>query len=277
MLQSNRLIEFKKKNPAKGLLAHSFIHAGVAIIIIGVYWTIHGGTIGILLLGAVMIAGSHFVIDFIKMALVTKNTSTPYQTGLFLGDQALHIIAIIFILHVLGLESFSFSATYESAVQFTAGTYEWKTMDRVMALGSILIVGTYGAGYFLGILLKDYAPKDDIQKNHYTISNEKTEVRTRYLPNGEKESEMVTVKTEHLFKDSPQKIGRYIGMLERFLIIFLLLVQLPHGLAFLAALKSLTRFKQFDNKQFAEYYLIGTFSSSLIGFILGVCALAVIR
>ncbi|MBM7094514.1 DUF3307 domain-containing protein [Bacillus sp. H-16] len=277
LFQSDRLIDLKRKNIIKGLLAHSFIHVNVYVVLLMVYWFIYGGSISLILLAAALIAIIHFFIDYLKIRLVSLNQATPYQAGLFVLDQVFHVISILLVLTLLGLGSFSFSGIYDGIVLFSAGAYPWETMERVVALGCIIVIGTYGAGYFLGILLKDFTPKDDIQKNHYTIANEKTEVRTRFLPNGEKESEMVSVKTEQLFKDSPQKIGRYIGMLERLLIIFLLLVQLPHGLAFLAALKSLTRFKQFDNKQFAEYYLIGTFSSSLIGIVLGVLALGVLQ
>jgi vacuolar-type H+-ATPase subunit I/STV1 len=51
-----------------------------------------------------------------------------------------------------------------------------------------------------------------------------------------------------------------------------MMMDMPQGLAFLAALKTLTRFKQFEHKQFAEYYLIGTLSSAIIGILLGIVA-----
>ncbi len=271
------MIDLKTRHLTKGLLAHCFIHLLVYVVLLSFYWLLFGGSILMMLLAVVLITITHFFVDYAKIKSIRRIRSTLGQTLLFVTDQMIHIFAIVVVLHFLTLEPFSMTSIYNGFVSLINGTIIWNEMERGLALGCIFILVTFGAGYFLGILLKDFTPKDDIQKDHYTIANEKTEVRTRMLPNGERESEMMTVKTEHLYRDSPQKIGRYIGMLERLMIVVLLLLQLPHGLAFIAALKSLTRFKQFDNKQFAEYYLIGTFSSSLIGLIFGVLAFAVIQ
>jgi hypothetical protein len=87
---------------------------------------------------------------------------------------------------------------------------------------------------------------------------------------------MPTIKTEHVYKDSYGKVGEYIGIIERILIMILIVKGIPHGITFLIAIKSLTRFKQFDNKQFAEYYLIGSLLSALFGIIVGYIILRVI-
>ncbi|WP_233414513.1 hypothetical protein [Thermaerobacillus caldiproteolyticus] len=144
--------------------------------------------------------------------------------------------------------------------------------EKVTATICIFILATYGAGYFLGILLQNIAPNNELQEGIYRLSDEKTEVKTKYESDGRKETEIITIKTEQYFHDSPAKIGQIIGLLERTLIVILMMIHLPQGLAFLAALKTLTRFKQFEHKQFAEYYLIGTLSSSMIGILLGVVA-----
>src|SRR5699024_3136647 len=62
--------------------------------------------------------------------------------------------------------------------------------------------------------------------------------------------------------------GRYIGILERILIIIFIVSNLIQGLALIIAMKTLTRFKQFEDKRFAEYYIIGTLLSLVIGVIL---------
>ncbi|WP_171051690.1 DUF3307 domain-containing protein [Alteribacter natronophilus] len=275
IFQSDRLIRLKELNLLKGLAIHALIHASVYFTVLTVAWMFFGGSVLSLLFIIITVSVLHFAVDYIKIHLNYSFRSTAGQTVLFLSDQAIHIAIIlgaVFYFIPGGADAFT-----QQAAAIMNGTYNWHPADRAVAIISLLITGTWAAGYFLGILLQNITPKDDIQKNHYTIENERTEVRTRMLPNGERESEMVTVKTEQLYRDSPQKTGRYIGMLERLLIIVLLVLQLPHGLAFLAALKSLTRFKQFDNKQFAEYYLIGTIASSLIGLCIGMVALAVIR
>lgn len=62
--------------------------------------------------------------------------------------------------------------------------------------------------------------------------------------------------------------GRIIGMLERMLIFFFVLSNQYAAIGFIIAAKGFTRFKELDNKSFAEYVLIGTFLSSLTAIIL---------
>ncbi len=57
--------------------------------------------------------------------------------------------------------------------------------------------------------------------------------------------------------------GRVIGMLERILILFFVLVNQLGAIGFIIAAKGFTRFKELDKREFAEYVLIGTLLSSL--------------
>ena len=59
--------------------------------------------------------------------------------------------------------------------------------------------------------------------------------------------------------------GKYIGYLERLLIGIFILIDAYQGLALLGTLKTIARFKQFESKAFAEYYLIGTLLSFVAG------------
>jgi hypothetical protein len=58
--------------------------------------------------------------------------------------------------------------------------------------------------------------------------------------------------------------GQYIGWLERFLVMLLLLMDQPNGIGFLIAAKSVLRFgeiKDPSQRKVAEYIIIGTFLS----------------
>ena len=57
--------------------------------------------------------------------------------------------------------------------------------------------------------------------------------------------------------------GRVIGMLERILILFFVLVNQFGAIGFIIAAKGFTRFKELDKREFAEYVLIGTLLSSV--------------
>ncbi len=58
--------------------------------------------------------------------------------------------------------------------------------------------------------------------------------------------------------------GRVIGMLERVLIFFFVLINQFAAIGFIIAAKGFTRFKELDKREFAEYVLIGTLLSSLL-------------
>lgn len=78
-------------------------------------------------------------------------------------------------------------------------------------------------------------------------------------------------------KENPEKIdekeynaGRVIGILERWLM-FIVVVATDDlsALAFIIAAKGLARMKQLDDKQFAEYMLVGTLLSALSAVLVG--------
>jgi hypothetical protein len=59
-------------------------------------------------------------------------------------------------------------------------------------------------------------------------------------------------------------MGRTIGCLERTLVFSLVLFGQWGALGFVIAAKSIARFKELDDKHFADYYLIGTLASMLV-------------
>ena len=58
--------------------------------------------------------------------------------------------------------------------------------------------------------------------------------------------------------------GRVIGVLERLMTFFFVINGAYGALGFLIAAKGMTRFKQLDDREFAEYFLIGTFLSIIL-------------
>lgn len=55
-----------------------------------------------------------------------------------------------------------------------------------------------------------------------------------------------------------------IGALERLMTFFFVMNGAYGALGFLIAAKGMTRFKQLDDREFAEYFLIGTFLSIIL-------------
>lgn len=71
--------------------------------------------------------------------------------------------------------------------------------------------------------------------------------------------------------------GKLIGLLERTFLYFLIIFEQIGAIAVLIALKSLARFKELDDKNFAEYFLIGSLLSLLVASIPAVIVLIILK
>jgi hypothetical protein len=71
---------------------------------------------------------------------------------------------------------------------------------------------------------------------------------------------------------SPARVGEAIGVLERLLIVTFMLIGAEAAVGFVIAAKTLARFKQLDDRGFAEYYLLGTLASVSVAIISGLLA-----
>ncbi len=73
---------------------------------------------------------------------------------------------------------------------------------------------------------------------------------------------------------SPERVGATIGALERILIVIFILTSNQVAIGFVIAAKTLARFKQLDDRDFAEYYLLGTLASVSVAIVTGLVAAA---
>ncbi len=75
---------------------------------------------------------------------------------------------------------------------------------------------------------------------------------------------------------SPARVGEAIGVLERLLIVTFVLTGAEAAVGFVIAAKTLARFKQLDDRGFAEYYLLGTLASVSVAIASALLARAVL-
>ena len=71
--------------------------------------------------------------------------------------------------------------------------------------------------------------------------------------------------------------GKLIGLLERTFLYFLIIFNQIGAIAVIIALKSLARFKELDDKNFAEYFLIGSLLSVMVAVIPAVIVLIILK
>lgn len=169
-----------------------------------------------LIVGLVVVAVTHVVVDFIKIKIQAKERG--WGGTLFLLDQGLHLIAIaVFVLVFDKYEVLNFKQQLTDALSQT----------DIFLLLSFPVLIVWGGGYFTATICRGFIPQDKEVKNP-GIAN----------------------------------AGRYIGMLERTLVLIAVLVGRFEIIGFLLAAKSIVRHPEMkDDPKFAEYFLIGTLTS----------------
>ena len=79
---------------------------------------------------------------------------------------------------------------------------------------------------------------------------------------------------ERAAQPPPSQVGATIGVLERLLIVTLLLVGADAAIGLVIAAKTLARFRLLDDRDFAEYYLLGTLASVSVAIVTALAARA---
>ncbi len=72
---------------------------------------------------------------------------------------------------------------------------------------------------------------------------------------------MLSQQTDSSSSDENENSGEWIGILERVITLTLVLTGNFTAIAFVLTAKSIARFKELENKDFSEYYLLGTMGS----------------
>ncbi|MFW5996227.1 MAG: DUF3307 domain-containing protein [Halanaerobiaceae bacterium] len=224
-------ISRQKKNSLLYLLFHVFIYFAVSLLLTLPYFS------PLLLLYLLLLVLIHGLLDMFKIFL-EKMVGENYGLEIFLLDQVLHIgIIAAFIPRLQNFSSpwllWGFSDMVSSVTSFIGSHYfyNFNFASLILAL-AVLIFNFKGGTIFVRNLLRKY--KSDIGSQ------------------GDK--------------------GQAIGNLERLLIIAFVVFGVYSLIGFMFTAKSLIRFKEVDThpeKEFIEYYLIGSFSSIFLGFVSG--------
>ena len=78
----------------------------------------------------------------------------------------------------------------------------------------------------------------------------------------------------HAPTPAPAQVGATIGILERLLIVTFMLASAEAAIGFVIAAKTIARFRLLDDRDFAEYYLLGTLASVGVAVLTGIVARA---
>jgi len=228
VLQTDWMVERKRK--LRVLFMHSsLVTATTALILGNPHWAL-----------LLILFGSHLGMDTLKTYVL------PNRTYAFLLDQLVHI-GVICVL------AYGFSDVVQSGLwmrSLSPDAQRWY-LRMVTFLGGFLLCVPVG-GKLIGIttipLLEEI--KADRSKNR-----KRNQLRAEREGRGLEDDDDV---------EGLRKGGRYIGWLERSLVMLLLLIGQPGGIGFLFAAKSILRFGEIRDshqRKVAEYIIIGTFLS----------------
>ncbi|HZK35203.1 MAG TPA: DUF3307 domain-containing protein, partial [Bacillota bacterium] len=201
---------------------------------------------------------SHLIIDLVKAAVIRKYPRYLNNIFLFIGDQLVHVIIIFLISWFVDYAATGASALVYGLRQLIHGYYSWQFIisgNRIVLLAIMLLLGIPVAGSFIRMF---------IGWLKYRPSNEK--------PSKDIEDTRAKVNDKQGRGDRGSRVfdgGFIIGILERTIIIFSIAVHMEAIVGFLIAVKSIARFKKFEDDVFVEYFIIGSFLSLLIAVVIG--------
>lgn len=225
--QTNELAKKKKESFAYTAL-HCFIYSFVMFVVLA----IATGKLVNCILPTLLVGVLHLLVDGIKCGMYKCVNLEKKELPIFIVDQIIHI-GILFVINCLW--------TLKYNVDWIPGISEDflnSIQNAPVTILAFLLCGKPTA--IMVSLVFGLIPK--------TI--EKAESKSVMIIDGSKKENV--------------RIGSWIGILEREIILILGLLGQYGAIGFVIAAKSLARHSQLNEPAFAEKYLIGTLLSSLI-------------
>jgi hypothetical protein len=263
-LQTDEMVKEKRKNLWKHSLHHFFM---TAIVLTG-FWIFYfnfENLLNKLLFPLGLIVLTHLFIDFLKIKLIDtikmNNEENMKRLFFFVFDQLLHLGIII----LAGELFFHVEITEMQAVFHQ--DQELNFINSVLFIIIIVVLATSVSGHMIKILLGSLPNQLISFEGKYTFKNERTEAASvnKYIGvKGLTEEYNYPIYSKHDLSR-----GKLIGYIERLLVLVLTFFSAYPAIGFIVAAKSIARFKQMDDRNWAEYFLLGTLTSMFLGITLG--------
>lgn len=266
-LQTDSMVQDKLKNIKK----HIFHHLMVNTFVLSLTWYLNfqSDPITAIIWPVVFITGTHFIIDLFKIRLVDQYTIRENLNKLwfFVIDQVLHLLMILIALQLFyNIPLVSVFDRFTELLIENGG--EIGKLNTVMFLTIILILGTTVSGHVIRILLGSLPSQLLTFEGKYTFKNDLKE--TDYPKNSNGERGLSEQYSYMIFNKHDLSRGKLIGYIERLLVILLTYYGSYPAIAFIVTAKSIARFKQMDDRDWAEYFLLGTLTSMFLGIVFGI-------
>jgi hypothetical protein len=271
LLQSDSIVADKAAPGARAFRGLGLHGLGVAICLVPVGLAF--GAVGWLLV--IVVTTSHVVVDRIKaVATVRVRVAseadrvgpgwTPLPGAYFALDQVAHIVIFLTAYAVLLTDApvqAGFVAWVDGAIRGADPDQVHRVTLTVVVLLSLVIVNVRAGAHFVGTLVGEPPPRrsdvPDAAPSHagqraWTLRVGPLEGRVE--ADHEPAANVPTTPP-------PERVGEVIGILERLLVSVLVLARAEVAIGLVIAAKTIARFRQLDDRDFAEYYLLGTLAS----------------
>ena len=270
-LQTDAMVKNKLMNLKKHMF-HHLLTTGLALVIIWGYHDHFTNVFSYLLLPLAFIVATHLVIDILKLKLLDTikptDSNSLKKLWFFLLDQALHI-AILLITSILFFHM-KLTIMMTSLLQLFSEDNSLGVINTVLFIAILFIFATSVSGHIVKLLVGTLPSEFANFEGEFTLNHQLSETKSSNQP---KRESNFTEQYHYLTYSNPlPSRGRLIGYIERLLVISLTMVGAYPSIAFIIAAKSIARFKQLDDRNWAEYFLLGTLTSIFLGLMLGLLA-----
>jgi len=256
-LQSNKMMN-DKNNKWKIMGWHGLIYTMCFVTFTHVFfWHISW-------LFPLLISALHLFIEILKRWLLKHTSIKKHPMRLFFADQVIHIaiIGIVALFYAIS-QGIAYSSFSIQLRELYIGLHVELPARQVIHLTCIFLFVWKPAGLITAKLL------ETVRYNKQSVLKKEQKFG---IITGDIAGKAVNLHLQQSIDESQitvrmaqkQRAGRYIGILERYLTVIFFLLGQYTAIAFTLTAKSVARFKELEDADFAEQYLIGTLVSQLL-------------
>lgn len=170
---------------------------------------------------------SHFLVDTIKYFLKKNEFIKKYQKYIFIIDQIIHITILMIVSYFMIKSGKDYG--YNLMALDILNIIGVSIQSIIILIVQILLVHK-PANIFIVNIMQSYKPIDKENSN----------------------------------TENTKKAGRMIGTIERIIMLFFILIKQYSSVGLVLTAKSIARYNKIsEDKEFAEYYLLGTLLSTI--------------
>ncbi len=207
------------------------------LIVFGlIFFFLHGYQLIPVIGYAALLTGIHLIIDLLT-AILNRIKNQTINLVVYIAEQVLKLLSVFIIWSWFDLQS------NPAILSFYERVFPVKALPSLAGITSN-VVKMAPERFILGVIFYIYicfGGSDLIEKFLIWLR-----------------------KQESAIVDHPDQTGRWIGILERLIVLSLILNNALGSVAFILTAKSIARFNELHNRDFAEYYLIGTLASTTL-------------